>query len=68
MALHKEEERLCRELDDKHGLLMSLGNQAVILYYRGDLDGRHGPAQGRGAHLPRTRQQGRAVISSAIRR
>ena len=39
MALHKEEERLCRELANKDGLSYSLGNQAVILKARGDLDG-----------------------------
>ncbi len=38
MALHQEEERLCRELGDKLGLEASLGNQANILYRRGDLD------------------------------
>jgi len=36
MALHKEEERICRELGNKHGLSYSLGNQANILYDRGD--------------------------------
>jgi tetratricopeptide (TPR) repeat protein len=39
MALHKEEERICRELGNKDGLQFSLGNQAAILYVRGDLDG-----------------------------
>jgi hypothetical protein len=31
MALHKEQERLCRELGNKDGLMRSLGNQASIL-------------------------------------
>jgi tetratricopeptide (TPR) repeat protein len=39
MALHKEEERICRELGDKAGLSGSLGNQALILKARGELDG-----------------------------
>jgi nephrocystin-3 len=39
MALHKEEERICRELGNKAGLQKSLGNQALILCDRGDLDG-----------------------------
>jgi len=39
MVLHKEEERLCRELGNKDSLQASLGNQAVILKARGDLDG-----------------------------
>jgi hypothetical protein len=39
MALHKDQERLCRELGDKAGLHASLGNQAHILQDRGDLDG-----------------------------
>lgn len=37
MALHKEEERLCRELGSKDGLRRSLYNQAHLLFYaRGD--------------------------------
>ena len=39
MALHKEQERIYRELGDKNGLSYSLGNQALILQERGDLDG-----------------------------
>ena len=39
MALHKEQERICRELGNKDGLQASLGNQALILKARGDLDG-----------------------------
>ena len=39
MALHKEQERICRELGNKDGLSDSLGNQAMILQDRGDLDG-----------------------------
>jgi tetratricopeptide (TPR) repeat protein len=39
MGLHKEQERLCRELGNKEGLSSSLGNQAAILQARGDLDG-----------------------------
>jgi tetratricopeptide (TPR) repeat protein len=39
MDLYKEEERLCHELGNKRGLSRSLGNQAVILSERGDLDG-----------------------------
>ena len=38
MALYKERERLCREIGNKQGLSTSLGNQADILYSRGDLD------------------------------
>jgi tetratricopeptide (TPR) repeat protein/predicted RNA-binding Zn-ribbon protein involved in translation (DUF1610 family) len=38
MALHKEKERLCRELGNKAGLSVSLGNQANIHHVRGDLD------------------------------
>ena len=32
MALHKEEERICRELGDPAGLAISLINQAIILH------------------------------------
>ena len=39
MSLHKEEERICRELGNKDGLSISLANQANILTDRGDLDG-----------------------------
>ena len=39
MALHKQQEQICRELGNKGGLSTSLGNQALILYDRGDLDG-----------------------------
>jgi tetratricopeptide (TPR) repeat protein len=39
MKLHKEEERICRELGSKDGLQRTLGNQALILFARGDLDG-----------------------------
>jgi hypothetical protein len=39
MRLYKEQERICRELGNKYGLEISLGNQANILYDRGDLDG-----------------------------
>ena len=39
MALHKEQERICRELGNKAGLQASLGNQALILKARGDLEG-----------------------------
>jgi hypothetical protein len=39
MALPKESERLCRELGNKRGLGISLGNQALIFIARGDLDG-----------------------------
>ena len=38
MALHKEQERICRELADKAGLQASLGNQALILKAWGQLD------------------------------
>ena len=31
MALHKEEERICRELGNKEGLAFSLINQASLL-------------------------------------
>ncbi|HEX41329.1 MAG TPA: tetratricopeptide repeat protein [Phycisphaerales bacterium] len=39
MALHKEQERICRQLGNLEGLSSSLGNQALILQARGDLDG-----------------------------
>jgi len=39
MALHKEQERICRQLGNLDGLQASLGNQALILKDRGDLDG-----------------------------
>ena len=38
MALLEETERLCRELGNEQGLSTSLGNQATILYARGELD------------------------------
>jgi tetratricopeptide (TPR) repeat protein len=38
MALYKQTEQICRELG-KDGLQRTLGNQANILYARGDLDG-----------------------------
>jgi hypothetical protein len=39
MALHQEEERICRELRNPGELATSLGNQALILQDRGDLGG-----------------------------
>ena len=39
MRLHKEEEAICRRLNDPAGLSRSLGNQALILEDTGDLDG-----------------------------
>jgi tetratricopeptide (TPR) repeat protein len=39
MTLHKEKERICRQLGNLDGLQAPLGNQAVILQERGDLDG-----------------------------
>src|SRR5206468_2967756 len=36
---HKEQERICRQLGNINGLAISLGNQAVILKARGDLNG-----------------------------
>jgi tetratricopeptide (TPR) repeat protein len=39
LALHKEQERLCRRLGNIHFLSSSVGNQAWILIGRGDLDG-----------------------------
>ena len=39
MRLHKEEEAICRRLNDLAGLQASLGNQALILEDIGDLDG-----------------------------
>ena len=38
MALHKEEESICRDLGDLAGLQASLGNQALILKAWGKLD------------------------------
>ncbi len=39
MALHREEERLCREMGQKDGLSVALGRQALILRDWGDLEG-----------------------------
>ena len=39
MALHKEQEHICRQLGNLDGLQATLGNQALILKARGDLDG-----------------------------
>jgi hypothetical protein len=39
MALHKEQERICRELSNRDGLSYSLGSRALILRDRGDLNG-----------------------------
>ena len=39
MALHKEGERICRELGNPANLATSLGAQALVLQDRGDLDG-----------------------------
>lgn len=39
MALHKEQERICRQAGDLDGLQRTLGHQAMILQIRGDLDG-----------------------------
>jgi tetratricopeptide (TPR) repeat protein len=39
MALHKEKERICRQLGNLDGLQRTLGNQALILQACGDLDG-----------------------------
>jgi len=39
MALLKEQERICRELNDPAGLKACLADQAVILSDRGDLEG-----------------------------
>ena len=39
MKLHKEEERICKELGNKNGLSASLGGQALILQAWGDLEG-----------------------------
>jgi hypothetical protein len=33
MTLHKEEERICRELGEVAGLVTSLGNQAVLMAF-----------------------------------
>jgi tetratricopeptide (TPR) repeat protein len=38
LAIYKEQERICRELEKKLGLGDSLGNQALILEERGHLD------------------------------
>jgi hypothetical protein len=39
MRLLKEQEAICRRLNDPVGLNTSLGNQALILQDTGDLDG-----------------------------
>jgi tetratricopeptide (TPR) repeat protein len=38
MALHREQERICRQLGNLDSLQASLGNQANILYDRSQLD------------------------------
>jgi len=38
LKLLKEQEQICRDLDQKFGLCLSLGNQALILTDRGNLD------------------------------
>src|SRR5439155_22707578 len=38
MRQHKESERIRRELEKKHGLSANLGNQANVLFVRGELD------------------------------
>ena len=40
MRLHKEEEAICRRLNDPEGLQISLGNQALILKATGTSTGR----------------------------
>jgi hypothetical protein len=37
LTVHKEEERICRELGDESGLQVLLGNQAQALFLLGDL-------------------------------
>ena len=39
MALHKEQEAICRRLNNPDGLQRTLGNQALILQAQGDLAG-----------------------------
>ena len=39
MRLLKEAEEICRELENKNGLRRTLGNQALILEARDDLEG-----------------------------
>jgi hypothetical protein len=39
MKLFKDQERICRELENRDGIQTSLGNQALILQARGDHDG-----------------------------
>jgi hypothetical protein len=36
MVLHREQERICQQLDDLNGLQTTLGNQALIVKDRGD--------------------------------
>ncbi|MCX6055280.1 MAG: DUF4062 domain-containing protein [Chloroflexi bacterium] len=38
LALHKEEERISREVGDAVGLAGSIGNQGLVMQIRGDLD------------------------------
>ena len=61
MALLQRSGALCRELGNKDGLQMSLGDQALILQARGDLDGAMALHKEAGATLPRARQQGGAA-------
>ena len=61
MALHKEAERICRELGNMDGLSRLPRQPGVDSQSPRGPGRRHGPAQRTRAHLPRTRQQGWAV-------
>ena len=61
MRLHKEEEEICRRLNDPAGLSASLGNQALILIAQGELGGGDAAAQRGGRDLPAAERPGRAV-------
>ena len=52
MELHKEKEQICRELGNKDGLQLSLGNQALIHQNRGEAGSCHGTPQRTGTDLP----------------
>ena len=66
---YQEAGQIFRSIGDKDGLQASLGNQALILKARGDLDGAMALHRQAGTTLPRAGQQGRPVEHrSATRR
>ena len=61
LALHKEEERICRELGDRDGLQLSLGNQGRPCLRR-EIRSRPSPAEGTRADLPGAGERRRAAV------